>query len=63
MKSHDSALAWRRSRRCDNGHCIEVAQLATGIALRDSTRPEGATLRFSQGDWTHFLADVRAGRL
>lgn len=58
-----SALVWRRSQRCDNGHCVEFAQLAVGVALRDSTRPDGPMLRFTQHDWHHFLADLRAGRL
>jgi len=62
LSNDDPALVWRRSR-CDNGNCVEVAQVATGVALRDSTRPEGPMLRFTPQDWQRFLTDLRAGQL
>jgi hypothetical protein len=54
------APVWRRSQRCDTSACVEVAQIAGGIALRDSTRPDDPVLHFSQAEWTSFLAGLRA---
>jgi hypothetical protein len=63
LDPYDARLGWRRSQRCDTGACVEVAELADGVALRDSTRPDGPVLRFSRGDWTGLVTDLRTGRL
>ncbi|HEY8474928.1 MAG TPA: DUF397 domain-containing protein [Natronosporangium sp.] len=57
----ESLLVWRRSTRCDNSACVEVAQLKSGVALRDSTLPDGPTLSFPSDDWASFVANLRAG--
>jgi Domain of unknown function (DUF397) len=57
----DTTLVWRKSGRCDNAACVEVAQLAAGVALRDSTLPDGPSLSFSRHDWASFVADLRFG--
>lgn len=49
---------WRRSQRCDNSSCVEVATLASGVALRDSTLPNGPILQFSKAEWVAFLTEV-----
>jgi hypothetical protein len=54
-------LNWRRSTRCDNGSCVEIALLATGAAMRDSKDPEGGMLVFSSSAWTDFILAVRSG--
>lgn len=59
----ETKLAWQRSRRCNTNGCIEVASLATGVAMRDSTRPDDPILHFTQQDWNQLLSDVRAGQL
>lgn len=61
LSTSDTALIWQRSRRCENGQCVEVAKLRNGVALRESTRPDGPALRFSTTDWNRFLTDLRAG--
>ena len=61
MIDSDTTLVWRTSGRCDNAACVEVAQLAAGVALRDSTLPDGPFLSFSRHDWTSFMADLRSG--
>jgi Domain of unknown function (DUF397) len=62
LNNRDATLVWRRSQRCDNNQCVEVADVATGVALRDSTLPDGPILRFSSDDWAGFLSDLQAGR-
>ena len=45
-----------------NGNCVEVAVLPGGsVAVRNSRDPEGAVLRFTQGEWEAFLGGVRLG--
>jgi hypothetical protein len=56
----DSTLVWRTARRCDNGTCVEVAQLPSGMALRDSTMPDGPILSVSRAEWTTFVANLDA---
>lgn len=59
--SSDS-LTWRRSQRCDNATCVEVARTIAGVAMRDSTHPDGPVLRFPATAWDQLMADLRAGR-
>jgi hypothetical protein len=53
-------LTWRTSGRCGSGACVEVAQDAGAIYLRDSTDP-AARLVFSHEEWKSFAAGVKAG--
>lgn len=43
--------------------CVEVADLPTGAAVRDSKNPEQGHLAFSGVEWAAFLRDVRTGHL
>jgi hypothetical protein len=55
------APAWRKSSRCATSNCVEVAEAAPDILLRDSKNPDGTILAFSPPDWTGFLDAVAAG--
>jgi hypothetical protein len=55
-----AAPVWVRSSRCEGGHCVEVAAIDGGVALRNSTVP-GVALSLSAGAWQVFLEDIRAG--
>jgi uncharacterized protein DUF397 len=57
----ESSPHWRRSRRCDTGHCIEAALVGQEVAVRDSKDPNGPILRFSMDEWSSFVAGVREG--
>ena len=58
-----SRAQWRKSRRSGgNGACVEVAQLRTLIAVRDSKDPDGPKLVFPAADWRAFTDAVKAGR-
>jgi hypothetical protein len=56
-------LAWRKAQRCEAHGCVEVAETANGMAVRDSTIPDSVVLQFDGADWHHFLAGLRAGEL
>jgi hypothetical protein len=51
---------WRKSRRCESSHCVEVAPLGTEIGMRNSQRPE-LHLTLSPDAWRSFVAGVSAG--
>lgn len=56
-----SEIKWRKATRSgQNGQCVEVARLADDqIGVRDSKRPDGAVLRFTQAEWDAFLDGMR----
>ena len=57
-----SALSWRKSIRSGGGvDCVEVADLPTGTAVRDSKNPTGPMLAFSREEWRAFADQVRSG--
>jgi hypothetical protein len=45
------------------GNCVEMAGLASGIAVRDSKEPERAVLAFSDRAWRNFVAALRRGNV
>jgi hypothetical protein len=54
---------WQKSSRsgpnCDN--CVEVAFVDGAIAVRDSTRPGGPVLLFTQEEWDAFVGGAKDG--
>jgi hypothetical protein len=62
MSQNDSVgLLWRKSTRCESQHCVEVAQVPAGVAVRDSVDPE-RFVAFDAGAWRAFVDTLRAGR-
>lgn len=59
--------SWRKSTRsATNGQCVEVAEVASTVAVRDSKHAVGSdypVLTLAPLAWAGFLADVRSGRL
>ena len=61
MVDRGSELRWRRSQRCEESICVEVAWDADVVLVRDSKDPDGGTLRFTHGEGEVFVAGVRHG--
>jgi hypothetical protein len=57
-----SSATWRTSTKSqDNGGCVEVADLAEHVAVRDSKNPDGPVLVFTAFEWECFLDGVNKG--
>lgn len=57
----EEPIGWRRSSQCDTGTCVEAAEIAGIVAIRDSKNPQGPILRFTKQEWIAFVAGVRDG--
>jgi hypothetical protein len=55
------AVSWRRSSRCSNSQCVEVARIDQAFAIRDSKDLGGPVLTFPPAAWADFVSGVRAG--
>ena len=53
--------AWRKSSRCGNATCVEVAKVDDQYLIRDSKNPDAAALSFTEEEWNAFVAGVTAG--
>mgnify|MGYP003423363925 CR=1 FL=1 len=59
-----SNATWRKSAKsASNGGCVEVANLDTHVAVRDSKHPTGPALVFDGGAWDTFVAGIQSGDL
>lgn len=58
-----ASVQWRQSSHSggSGGECLEVAQLAGDIGMRDSKNPEGPHLVFDIADWRASARRVRRG--
>jgi len=52
---------WRKSQRCGNSACVEVATLVEEVLVRDSKVVGGPVLHYTHGEWMAFVAAVKAG--
>ena len=54
-------LKWRKASYSSNGgaECIEVADQASLVLVRDSNDRTGPVLGFSPGAWRRFAAEVK----
>jgi hypothetical protein len=57
------AAKWRKSRHSNpSGNCVEMARLpGQQVAVRDSHRPDGPALLFTQAAWERFVHGLREG--
>jgi hypothetical protein len=59
-----SPVIWRKSSRTQaNGQCVELADLAENVAVRDSKDPSGPVLLFGSADWGSFLESIKRGEV
>lgn len=63
MDSPDMSCAiWRRSTRSgQNGNCVEIAQVAGIVAVRDSKNVGTPPILLPHAGWRALLANVDAG--
>ncbi|MFI0451271.1 DUF397 domain-containing protein [Actinomadura sp. 6N118] len=55
---------WRKSRRstsAENSNCVEVADLAGNIGVRDSKNPDGPKTALDVSTWRSLLASIKDG--
>lgn len=57
---HCVEVSWQRSSKCDSGTCVEVA-FDGEVLVRDGKDPDGPVLRFTGDEWSAFTAGVQAG--
>lgn len=56
-----SVPAWRKSSKCANATCVEVAGGDNGALVRDSKNLDSPILSFNLKAWAQFLDGVRGG--
>lgn len=55
--------AWRKSRRCTpDQQCVEIAPIASEVAVRDSKDPQGPRLLLRPAQWKTFVDGVKTGQ-
>jgi hypothetical protein len=56
-----SALNWRKSSRSGNngGDCVEVADVASVVLVRDTRDRDGGTLAFTAHAWASFTGSLK----
>jgi hypothetical protein len=52
---------WKKSSFSGLTDCVEVAEDRQRVLVRDSKRPAGTVLGFTEAEWRVFLAAVKAG--
>ncbi|OLT13720.1 DUF397 domain-containing protein [Pseudonocardia sp. CNS-139] len=57
-----TAPTWRKSSYSNGtGECVEVADLPTGSAVRDTKHRSGPVLHFPAAEWRAFVTAVKRG--
>lgn len=58
-------VAWRKSSYSDQsgGECVELADLAPVVGVRDSKNPHGPALRLTRTAATTLAAGIKSGTL
>lgn len=61
-------VMWKRSTRCSNASCVEVARVGTTrvgneIRVRDSKDPRSPELAFGAAAWHTFIEGIKNGDL
>jgi hypothetical protein len=56
-----SQVAWRKSRFCGSGACVEVAKADGSYLVRDSKVSQSPVLTFTESEWDAFARGLRAG--
>ncbi|WP_433470818.1 DUF397 domain-containing protein [Saccharomonospora azurea] len=53
---------WRKSSFSGNqGDCVEFRRIEGGVEVRNSKRPDEASVAYTDSEWRAFVAGVKAG--
>lgn len=52
---------WRKSSHSNNGSCVEVAETAAGVLVRNSNRPDAGTIAFTRAEMAAWIEGCKAG--
>ncbi|MDE3721216.1 DUF397 domain-containing protein [Nocardiopsis sp. N85] len=55
MQEEHGLIFRKSSHSTTTGECVEVAEVATGAAVRDSENPDKGHLTFPSSEWNAFL--------
>jgi hypothetical protein len=63
--THSIPKNWRKSSYSQptSGNCVEVADLPTGAAIRDTRHREAGHLEVPRREWAALMGAVRTGEL
>lgn len=53
--------SWHKSSFSATDNCVEVAELGSHLAVRDSKSPAAGALVFATAEWDAFVQGLRAG--
>lgn len=59
--SDTSTNVFRRSSRCAEAGCVEIATAADGVLMRDSKISDSPIISFSGQSWQDFVAAAKDG--
>lgn len=58
-----AAVVWRTSSHSGGGNnCVELADLPTGVGVRDSKNPADGALLLPRSVWRRLTDEVKAGQ-
>ncbi|ACU96256.1 DUF397 domain-containing protein [Saccharomonospora viridis] len=61
MTVHQEPAGWVKSSFSNQHNCVEFRCVEGGVEVRNSKRPDEATIRYTDSEWKAFVAGVKAG--
>ncbi|WP_197321952.1 DUF397 domain-containing protein [Saccharomonospora sp. NB11] len=62
MKMTASGGPWRKSSfSAQTDNCVEFRRIEGGVEVRNSKRPDEASVKYTDSEWRAFVAGVKAG--
>ncbi|OQO89949.1 DUF397 domain-containing protein [Saccharomonospora piscinae] len=61
MTVHQQSDGWVKSSFSNQHNCVEFRRVDGGVEVRNSKRPDEATIRYTDSEWSAFIAGAKAG--
>ncbi|WP_007023538.1 DUF397 domain-containing protein [Saccharomonospora iraqiensis] len=61
MTARKTVEGWRKSSYSGKHECVEFRRVDGGVEVRNSKRPDEATIRYTDAEWRAFVAGVKDG--